>query len=132
VFARIAVSLKKDAAGAFPEDVVVRSMMKKLGFDIPFRTNPDGTPIDTVRISSGGAEIEVKAGSNAHFRNIASRTLDAATPPATRSEIERFGIYTGASSKFQANIFISRANAGDVTIFLYQASLDQLIPCSNI
>jgi hypothetical protein len=132
MFARIPVPLKSAEDGTQFDDARIRKAFQDLGFET--RYDPDKIDEETGLIhtpTKGDTKVEI--GSTAHHRDLAKRNINPDAPANVKSEIERFCIFTGASTIFQANLFITRVNTGEITIWCHQESLDKLIPfCQKI
>lgn len=122
-------SLKPD--GISDDDI--RRVFQQLGFETRYDESKIDASAGEITIGKEGEQRRVKIGCSAHHRDLGVRNLSADTPSGIRTEVQRYGIFTGASTLFHANLYVTRVNSGEITIWCQQESLERLIPfCTKI
>jgi hypothetical protein len=133
VFSKTIVQLKADEAGQYPSDNILQENLRRLGFEIQFKSDPvEGMPkqfIITDLPDHKGKIVETA--STWHYRDRAYSNISKMGNASVTKEIERYAIYYGASSRFEASMAVTRVNQGEICIFVSQNKLDQCAGCTE-
>lgn len=116
MFVRMPLTLTKPLRTAPDTDERIRTFFRELGYNLRSRRTADGM----VEVGEGEAMKQFIVDSTPYHQALASKNLGAACVAAVRGEIERFTICYCVSSANETEIFVTRVNEGEVTVWIFQ------------
>lgn len=134
MFVRFSVYLNRKTGTAensapFPDDSELLPELDKLGCNVRPRLLPSGefATLYTTELVEKGTVATV--GTILHHRDLAVRNGRHLEHSKTEKELEKYGIYYGVQSSFEAMVFVSRVSGDCLNFTVFQKNVSRLHEC---
>lgn len=133
MYSKTIIPLKGGRNGKFPSDEDIQRQLNGLGFELQYKSSPANEVETAVKITDlpDHKNTSVDIGSTWHHRDRAYGNLSKLGQSKLTKEIEKYAIYYGATSKFEASVSATRVNRGELCIIVVQRKLEQCARCTE-
>lgn len=127
MFVRMPLTLKAELRTAVDTDHRIREFFRGLGYHV----RPEKVSSGLVTLAVDGQASQFALNSTEHHRALARKNVSATAAPMIKQEIGRFCICYCVSSGNETEIFVTRVNEGEVTVWIFQPLPAKLIRAAD-